>query len=138
MGTEWGTLHQISFVDIALLPVTAAFLITFGKATECFRGKRRDIKTQDLFRAIAFLTIAGLFFLFQFRGEARKSSLMRPFYGLYCFNVAIGAIFMIRAFSERGTIPQSDGFQTHNNDINGSALGSPVTEPRRGNTAFLY
>jgi len=136
--TEWGTLHHISFVDIALLPITSAFFITFAKATECFRGKRRDIKTQDLIRAIVFLTIAGVFFLFQFRGEARKSSLMRPFYGLYCFNAAIGAIFVIRAFTERGTIPQFVGLHTNNNDINGRPLERPITGARRGNTAVLY
>lgn len=99
--SEWCNVNDLGLVTMASLPITAACLIALGRIIQHLFEKRYRAERRELIATLASLFFAILFFLLQHDDEGRKSSLARPFYGLYVFCASFTGFFSVLAFRNR-------------------------------------
>eukprot|EP00397_Hematodinium_sp_SG-2012_P036577 GEMP01039497.1.p1 GENE.GEMP01039497.1~~GEMP01039497.1.p1 ORF type:complete len:275 (+),score=33.70 GEMP01039497.1:132-956(+) len=95
--------HQnLPIARFAGLSIVFAFLLAIFKGADCRRrGNKRFIDQHQFLKASLFYVVAMLCFSMRYHGEARKNSLLRPFFGVSVFCAGFGSYFLVHAFTAK-------------------------------------
>lgn len=90
-------------IEMAFFPISISLICNISKGWEVILYKRRRvIKWWALARGIIRFALAGFFFVKEYVGMDRISSLLRPWYGFFLCFLAQCAMDLVEAFEFRG------------------------------------